>query len=117
MRYALIRQTAPTDEQQQYVPKGKRHRWIAGGLFARIGMLIDKGADFLLTIKWIRGTQSSKRYRAVRAIARRMSLGNGRKAASVAAAMAFGRRHRDGVTCSTEAQLRGFFFSLTPTAQ
>jgi hypothetical protein len=52
-------------------------------------MLINKGADLLLTTKWIRGTQSSKRYRTVRAIARRMSTGNGRKTASLAAAMVF----------------------------
>ena len=67
MRYALIRQTAPTEEQQQYVPKGKRNRWIVGGLFARIGKLINKGANFLLTIKWISvGTKRSKRYRMCR---------------------------------------------------
>jgi hypothetical protein len=88
MRYALIRQTAPTEEQQQYVPKGKRNRWIVGGLFARIGKLIDKGADFLLTIEWIRGTERSKRYRAVQAIPRRISKGNRKKVSSMAAAMA-----------------------------
>jgi hypothetical protein len=88
MRYALLRQNTPTEEQQQYVPKGKRSRWIVGIPFARIGTLIDRAADLLLTIKWTRGTESSKRYRAVRAIARRMATGNGRKVTSVAAAMA-----------------------------
>jgi hypothetical protein len=72
MRYALIRQTAPTEEQQQYVPKGKRNRWIVGGLFARIGKL----------------TERSKWYRAVQAIARQISKGNGKKVSSMAAAMA-----------------------------
>jgi Reverse transcriptase (RNA-dependent DNA polymerase) len=57
-------------------------------LFARIGYLIDKGADFLLTIKWIRGTKRSKRYRAVQAIARQISKDNRKKASSMAAAMA-----------------------------
>jgi hypothetical protein len=89
MRYVLIRQTTPTEEQQQYVPKGKRSRWIVGIPFTRIGTPIDKGADFLLKIKWTRGTESSKRYRTVRAIARRMTTGNGRKVASVEAAMVF----------------------------
>jgi hypothetical protein len=76
-------------EHQHYVPKGKRHRWIVGGLFAWIGKLIDKGADFLLTIKWIRGTERSKWYRAVQAIARRISKGS---------------RDRDGVARRTKAQ-------------
>jgi hypothetical protein len=86
MRYALLRQTTPTE--QQYVPKGKRSRWIVGIPFARIGKLIDRAADLLLAIKWTKGTASSKRYQAVRAIARRMSTGNGKKATLVAATMA-----------------------------